>query len=100
MTCLESLSSDLRAGSSILSLASTFFVAQVPNIRHVVAHRYVLEDGSNNIMSDRQNDLEWNVVYSLFQTIALTLLDAWSKIKFFYLNKGKFPPNNMVVKSF
>ena len=61
MTCLESLSSDLRAGSSILSLASTFFVAQVPNVLHVVAHRYVFEDGSKNIMSDRQNDLERNV---------------------------------------
>ena len=58
MTCLESLSSDLRAGSPILSLASSFCVAQVPNVLHVVAHRYVLEDGSKNIMSDRQNDLE------------------------------------------
>ena len=51
MTCLESLSSDLRAGSPILSLAST-------SLCGVLAHRYVLEDGSKNIMSDRQNDLE------------------------------------------
>ena len=58
MTCLESLSSGLRAGSPNLSLASSFCVAQVPNVLHVVAHRYVLEDGSKNIMSDRQNDLE------------------------------------------